>query len=82
LPIPSIETLVASVVRHESTTWSPAVMLAGVAVSCAVGAGPDAGAVVLLGVVVFFLQPTKPTAATNKTRQVTTRSLELKVSSP
>ena len=37
-PMPSIETVVASVVRHVSTTWSPAEIVAGVAVICAVGA--------------------------------------------
>jgi hypothetical protein len=57
-------------------------MLVGVAVNCAVGAGPVGGAVVLLDWVVFFLQPTKPTAAASKTRQVRTRNLELKMFSP
>jgi hypothetical protein len=42
-PMPSIEMLVASVVRQERTTWSPAEIVVGVAVSWAVGAGPVEG---------------------------------------
>jgi hypothetical protein len=59
LPIPSIETLVASTVRHVRTTWSPAEIDAGVAVICAVG-GAVAGGAVSVGIGgagCFFLQP-------------------------
>ena len=45
-PTPSIVTVVASVVRQLSTTWSPAEMVEGVAVSWAVGAGEAAGGAV------------------------------------
>jgi hypothetical protein len=41
--MPSIETLVASVVRQLRTTWSPAEITAGVAVICAVGAAEATG---------------------------------------
>src|ERR1700761_7630982 len=44
-PMPSIETLLASVVRQFSTTWSPAEICVGVAVICAVGAGAFGAAV-------------------------------------
>src|ERR1700678_2515316 len=81
--MPSMEMLFASVVRQERTTWSPAVMLLGVAVSCAVGAGPvSGGAPPLVGDVVFLLQPAKPTTARSKTRQVRMRFLELNLFSP
>jgi hypothetical protein len=57
--------LVASVVRHVSTTWSPAVMVVGVAVNCAVGDGPlNPGAVPANG---FDFLP-QPTTAATKTR--------------
>src|SRR5882672_1800140 len=65
--MPSMETLVASEVRHVNTTWSPAEMLDGVAVSCAVGAGATAagGAVSAGGSgFSFFLQPAAPIKAT------------------
>src|SRR5580658_628217 len=75
--------LLASVVRQERTTWSPAVMLFGVAVSCAVGAGPVSGGAVPgpvdLG---FLLLPAKLTTAMSKTRQVNMRFLELNLFSP
>src|ERR1700738_1005031 len=61
--MPSMETVVASVVRQVSTTWSPAVMLEGGAVSCAVGAGAvvGGGAVSTGGSgFCFFLQPAAP----------------------
>jgi hypothetical protein len=53
-------------------------MLVGVAVSCAVGAGPlfIAGAVAPVEEV-FFLQPANPATATSKTRQVMMRFLEV-----
>ena len=46
-PMPSMETLVASAVRHVRTTWSPAEMTLGVAVIWATGdgAGAEAGPV-------------------------------------
>ena len=57
--MPSIETVVASVVRQDRTTWSPAEMVVGVAEICAVGAGAAAGGAVSWGKggACFFLQP-------------------------
>jgi hypothetical protein len=58
--MPSIVTLSASVVRHESTTWSPAEIEVGVAVICAVGAGAVAAGAVSIGGGAgfsFFLHP-------------------------
>jgi hypothetical protein len=60
LPMPSMETVVASAVRQERTTWSPAEMTEGVAVICAAGVGTEAagGAVsVCSGGASFFFQP-------------------------
>jgi hypothetical protein len=74
--------LLASVVRNQNTTWSPAVMLLGVAVSCAVGVGPESGGGPPAMGDVFFLQPAKPITATSKTRQVRMRFLELNLFSP
>jgi hypothetical protein len=67
--MPSIDTVVASVVRHERATWSPAETTVGVAVICAVGAGADdVGAVSEdIGGGVFFLQPAMETKATRTT---------------
>jgi hypothetical protein len=64
-----METLVASVVRQESWTWSPAETTAGVAEICAVGAGAatEAGAVSAGGSGCFFLQPAMETKATRRT---------------
>jgi hypothetical protein len=72
-----MDTLVASDVRHVSTTWSPAEITTGVAVICAVGAGAfvlEAGAVsVAGGSGVFFLQPATETNATTRTKGVRMR---------
>jgi hypothetical protein len=59
------------------------VIWAGVAVSCAVGAGPlSGGGPPLIGDVFFLLQPAKPITAKSKTRQVKMRFLELNLFSP
>jgi galactokinase/mevalonate kinase-like predicted kinase len=57
--MPSIDTLVASVVRQVRTTWSPAEIDVGVAVSWAMGAAAEGGAVSGAGGGggFFFLQP-------------------------
>ena len=68
--MPSMETLVASVVRQVRTTWSPADMVEGVAVNCAVGAGMAGGGAVSAGGSGFCLclQPAIATkAATQST---------------
>jgi hypothetical protein len=59
LPIPSIETDVASTVCQLRVTWSPELITLGVAFSVAVGAGAVAGggAVSWASGAVFFLQP-------------------------
>ena len=65
--MPSIETDVASVVRQDNCTWSPAEITLGVAVSCAVGAAAVAGggAACAGGNGFCFLQPENVTKATS-----------------
>jgi hypothetical protein len=77
-PIPSIEMVVASDVRQERTTWSPAEITEGVAVICAVGAGAEevGGAVIGAGGASFFLQPATATNATSKTAGTKIRERE------
>jgi hypothetical protein len=77
-----METLVASEVRQVNTTWSPAVMLDGVAVSCAVGAGAAAGggAVSACGMgFSFFLQPAAPIKATRSNTGTKKRKICFKI---
>src|ERR1700678_4144896 len=69
-PMPSMLTVVASAVRQERTTWSPAEMTEGVAVICAVGAGTeDGGGAVSAGSggPCFFLQPATASNETSNT---------------
>jgi hypothetical protein len=62
--MPSIDALLASVVRQVRTTWSPAVISVGVAVICAVGAGTTTGGGGGAGGGTgFFLQPATVTSA-------------------
>jgi hypothetical protein len=72
--MPSIETEVASTVRHVNCTWSPAEITVGVAVRCAVGAGAaaDGGAACGGGIGFCFLQPDTATRA--KSRKIGTRT--------
>ncbi len=74
-PMPSMETLVASAVRHDRTTWSPAEITDGVAVICAAGAGTVAvgGAVSTGGGGCFFLQPATASNETSITTGITKR---------
>src|ERR1017187_6849181 len=75
-PMPSIDTVVASAVRQDSTTWSPAEITDGVAVICAAGAGAVAaggGAVSMGSGACFFLQPATATSATSRTTGIKMR---------
>jgi hypothetical protein len=76
--MPSIEIVVASAVRQEITTWSPAEITDGVAVIWAVGAGAVAtgGAVTGAGGASFFLQPATATNATSNTAGIKMRERE------
>jgi hypothetical protein len=73
--MPSMDTLLASVVCQLRTAWSPAEITVGATVICAVGAGTEAGGAVSAGGGGgdFFLQPATAIKETSNTAGIKMR---------